>query len=122
MPQTANDRTKKREWLPVVISCSLLIGTAMWAATLLPSDAKPGVSVRRGNTTSAVTTQATVYARILRAWAGQVALFSAEGTEPLSVYESAVAALPPEEQQRLQEGIVLTNEEELAEVLENYGS
>lgn len=122
MPQKTNIRAKRKEWLPVVIACSLLIGTAMWAAALLPSENRAETQARRGEVSSSATTQTTAYARILRVWEGRVALFSSEGTEPLSVYEIVVAALPAEEQQRLQEGIVLKSEEELAELLENYGS
>ena len=55
-------------------------------------------------------------------WQGRVAVF--EGAEPLpsTVLETPVDSLPPADQQALERGIPVGSREELAGLLEDYGS
>ncbi len=101
---------RDRRWMPALIAAFVLIGAAAWASALLPS-APP----------RAVTQPTEAPQQVLRVWEGQLALFDG-AEEPSEVYEVAVASLPPEEQQRLSEGIVIESEEMLAALLDNYTS
>ena len=101
----------QRRMLPAVIACLILIGIAAWVSVLLPQESETdGTPVKQAEQ------------QILREWNGQVALFRGDAAEPTEVYEVTVAALPQEEQQRLQTGIVIDNEEMLAELIDNYTS
>lgn len=122
MPQTTEKRVKRREWMPVVIACALLIGSAMWASALLPLETEENPPAQRGVTP--ITTVATVsdYPRLLKEWNGRVALFLTDGSEPQTVYEVNVLTLPEEEQRMLETGITVNSEEELTAILENYTS
>lgn len=102
---------RDRRWMPALIAAFILIGVAAWASALLPVTSSP----------RAATQPSEVPQQVLRVWDGKLALF--EGTDkPSEVYEVAVASLPPEEQARLQEGIVIESEEMLAALLDNYTS
>lgn len=59
---------------------------------------------------------------LLGEWEGSVALFEPGGSEPLRVYDAAVAALPAEVRERLRQGIPLYDEEERDRLLEDYTS
>ncbi|MBP3435173.1 MAG: BofC C-terminal domain-containing protein [Clostridia bacterium] len=125
MPQTTDKRAKRREWIPAVIACSLLIGSAMWVGALLPLGPSEEAPTQRGgalNGTTATTAVTSSYARMLKEWDGQVALFIAGESEPLTVYEVDVRTLPEEEQRLLKDGVAVNSEEELAAILENYTS
>ncbi len=104
---------ERRRWMPVIISCLLLIGAATWASVLLPQP--KAQTLPKTQTTQ----QAVPY---LGLWEGKVGLFDGIRPEPVEVYEVTVAALPEEEQRRLQEGIVVENEETLAAWLDSYTS
>lgn len=59
----------------------------------------------------------------LRAWNGRLAVFRTGKDNPDAVYdEVAVAALPFQEQQKLQKGIEVTSKAELNRLLEDYTS
>ncbi len=101
---------RDRRWLPAIIAGLLLIGAAAWASALLPEN-PPGTA-----------TQPTASAQqTLCVWDGKLALFDG-ADEPIEVYEVAVASLPPEEQERVREGITIESEEMLATLLDNYTS
>lgn len=102
---------ERKRLMPVLIACVLLIGIAAWISALLPTEP---------DTKNAPTER--VAGRILREWNGQIALFESAVDEPVEVYEVTVAALPEEEQQRLRAGIVIEDEEMLADLLDNYTS
>ena len=108
MPETAKERN--RRWLPVIISCALLIGTAMWASVFIPQG-----SARA--TVPEVTEAAFPQTLCIRD--GRLLRLSADGVL-LERYDVAVLSLPVEEQQRLAQGIRIGSEEELAGMLENY--
>lgn len=101
----------QRRMIPALIACALLIGIAAWVSALLPEEP----------TEKSVPAEQ-VAQQMLREWNGQIALFEGDAAEPAEVYEVTVAALPKEEQQRLREGIVIDNEEMLAELIDNYTS
>ncbi len=121
MPKTTQKRTKWRGWMPAIIACAVLIGSATWVAALLPPRAEQ-VEPRSDGQASGGTVITTAYAKVLKEWDGRVALFSEGQAEPLTVYDIYVATLPEEERQLLKEGIVVNNEEALASILENYTS
>lgn len=104
---------ENRRWLPVIVSCLILIGSATWASVLLPES-------KADNPQKAQTAKEAL--PYLGLWNGKLARFDGIHSEPVEVYEVTVAALPEEEQRRLEEGIVLENEETLAELLDSYTS
>ena len=92
---------------------------------LLPLGPSEEAPTQRGgalNGTTATTAVTSSYARMLKEWDGQVALFIAGESEPLTVYEVDVRTLPEEEQRLLKDGVAVNSEEELAAILENYTS
>lgn len=66
----------------------------------------------------------TVTARyVLRDWHGRLAVFREGSAAPEQVYdEVAVATLPPAEQQRLQQGVIVSDRVMLRRLLEDYTS
>ncbi len=131
MPGNEGERERNRRWIPVVAACAGLIGAAMWASVLLPiGGGRRSATVSSGTTTPTATTTATgapttaaeAFPQLLRVWEGRLARFAVDGKQPLEVYEAEVTALPPEEQQRLADGVLVASEEELAALLENYTS
>ena len=60
---------------------------------------------------------------VLREWNGQLAVFRKGSTHPEMVYEDvAVAALPVQEQERLKQGIEVSDRSALNRLLEDYTS
>lgn len=51
---------------------------------------------------------------------GYVALWRSGSETPVRVYPYSLASLPPADQQALQEGIPVENQQELAHLLEDY--
>lgn len=58
----------------------------------------------------------------LGVWQGRVAVFEGESAQPASVLDTPVASLPAPDQQSLEAGIPVYSREELAGLLEDYGS
>lgn len=106
-------REDKHRWVPVMIACALLVGTAMWASTLLPSG---GERAAAGEVTSGD------FPQVLTVRDGQLVLLATDSNTVLERYEVYLSALPEEEQQRLTVGVTVSSEEELATLLENYAS
>lgn len=75
-------------------------------------------------TTTSPQTTSTVSAPIyiMGVWENKLALFIPPATSPDRVYDVYLTSLPEEEQQRLQEGIEIFDERELASLLEDYTS
>lgn len=107
---TEQAKRMDKRFLPAVIAALILIGTAMWVSVLLPETPADVQPAERG------------IQRVLREWKGQVALFEGNAEQPVETYEVVVDALPPEEQERLREGIAVESEEMLAALLDNYTS
>ena len=55
-------------------------------------------------------------------WEGKLAVFLAGSPSPHEVFDVYVSTLPPEEQQRIESGINVADEVELARLLEDYTS
>ncbi len=55
-------------------------------------------------------------------WEGKLALFETTADFPVKLYDVAITALPPEEQQRLRAGIPVRSDGELQALLEDYTS
>lgn len=55
-------------------------------------------------------------------WQGRVAVFEGENTQPASVLDTPVTSLPDPDRQSLEAGIPVYSREELAGLLEDYGS
>ena len=102
---------ERKRTLPVIIAVLILIGTAMWVSVLLPDNVDP-----KSQPSQPPAQQQ------LREWEGKIALFEGDATQPIEVYEVAIASLPSEEQQRLRDGIIIENEDMLVTLLENYTS
>lgn len=51
---------------------------------------------------------------------GFIALWRSPGGEPDKIFPYSVASLPPEDQQRLKEGIFIESEADLQRLLEDY--
>jgi len=59
---------------------------------------------------------------LLGEWNGQLATFSADGSDLWQVYNVYIKMLPPTEQTKLASGIPVENETELENLLEDYTS
>lgn len=57
---------------------------------------------------------------VLGCWKGYVALFEAGAEEPRQIFPSTVAALPPADQEALENGIIIRNKRDLEQLLEDY--
>ncbi len=55
-------------------------------------------------------------------WEGQLAVFTGNNARPTTLFEVAVASLPPAEQQRLLGGIAVYSAGDLERLLEDYTS
>ncbi len=55
-------------------------------------------------------------------WQGRVAVFEGEEPLPVTVLDTPAASLPPADQQALERGIPVYSREELAGLMEDYGS
>ena len=55
-------------------------------------------------------------------WQGRVAVFEGTGSQPVTVLETTVESLPERDQILLAEGIAVVSKEELASLMEDYGS
>ena len=58
--------------------------------------------------------------RIIGIWEGRVAVYRPQTDTPETVYDTAVSSLPAEEQQKLREGVAVTDSATLAQRLEDY--
>lgn len=97
--------------------------TALAGAALLATGitTAPLPEARQTEPAGDTVTAAVTY--ILRDWNGQLAVFRKGSGNPDMVYEDVpVAALPPEERQRLQEGVEVLSRAELNRLLEDYTS
>ena len=61
-----------------------------------------------------------IFSFILGVHEGRVALWRTPGGEPDTVFPYSAASLPPADQKRLEEGIVIDSEEDLMRLLEDY--
>ena len=59
---------------------------------------------------------------MLRSWCGKVAVYSPNGTEPVETTGIELKNLPSADQNELEKGIFISNDEELARILEDLGS
>jgi len=57
---------------------------------------------------------------ILGSWKGYVAIFRDGAEEPWQIFPRKVTALPPADQQALEEGILVRNQRDLDQLLEDY--
>lgn len=93
-------------------------GTVLLVLALIqaprPSSASAGG--RMGTTTVSLS-------YVVQEWNGQLAVFIKGQTHPDMIYEDvAVSALPPEEQERLRQGITVPDRAALNRLLEDYTS
>lgn len=95
-----------------------LAGTALLLAGVTAAPETPP------DRTSPVGDAVTVAARyVLRDWNGYLAVFREGSASPDQVYEEvAVTTLPPVEQQRLQNGVIVPDRAALNRLLEDYTS
>lgn len=110
-----NFKKEHDRWLVPVIACLVLVGATMWASVLIPEEQTP-LSV------PTEATQPTFPAQILKTWGGRLARFCADSDTPDEIYDVAVASLPAEVQAELAVGILVSSEEELVSLLENFTS
>lgn len=57
---------------------------------------------------------------VLGDFKGQLALFEAGNTEPVSVFDTYVSSLPPLDRQKLSKGIEVNNKEDLWALLQDF--
>ncbi len=93
-------------------------GSALAAAVLAVSILMVFWSARNAPSLSAMPPETTY--RVVGAWQGRVAVFLPDADRPEHVYDTPLAVLPPEEQQRLTEGIPVLSAACLQECLEDY--
>jgi len=59
---------------------------------------------------------------MLKSWCGKVAVYMPNGTEPVETTGIELKNLPSADQNDLEKGIYISNDEELARILEDLGS
>lgn len=57
---------------------------------------------------------------ILGSYKGYIALFEEGSTEPRQIFPNPVVSLPPEDQKKLEEGILVRSQYQLRQLLEDY--
>lgn len=95
-------------------------GALLWSSLYFGGKAEPDPPPVAVDPISNDTT--TAARRLLRSWEGKLALFTGDNPTPDEVYDVYIQTLPPEEQERLNQGIVIDTDEELAGWLEDYTS
>ena len=60
------------------------------------------------------------YLYVLREYDGKIALFAAEGTQPLYVFEKDAALLPEADRDAIRTGILIEDEVGLRQVMEDF--
>lgn len=58
----------------------------------------------------------------IREYEGKIAVFKNSDKKPMTVYESYTSLLPPQDRQKLQNGITVDNTTDLQEIIEDYTS
>ena len=53
---------------------------------------------------------------------GKIAIFRNEDTQPFIVYDSYISSLPQADQEKLKNGIIITNTDDLQRAIEDYTS
>lgn len=108
--------------LGAALLLTVLLIWAFWPTaepTPVPSSL-PAVPVPTSTPVQEPTTGPTGY--ILGVWDGKLAVFLAGSPTPDEVYDVYIVTLPEEEQQALQAGIAIPDEETLQKRLEDYTS
>jgi len=59
---------------------------------------------------------------MLKSWCGKVAVYSVNGTEPVRTTGIELKNLPSMDRDNLETGIFIANDDELARILEDFGS
>ena len=116
------EQVSRRHWILVI---GLALAMVLGAAALLWRPETAAVAEPRlqeeGNTQwSPAAAEVPPYR--VAVWQGRVAVFEGEESLPSTVLETPVASLPPADQQALERGIPVDSREELACLLEDYGS
>ena len=57
---------------------------------------------------------------VLGTWKGYVALFDQGAQEPKQIFPCPVEALPQQDQEALENGIIIRNQRDLQQILEDY--
>ena len=99
-----------------------LVILAIAVSAVLASCALAVLYVRYGRQISRVTENGEAAAYTLGVWEGKLAVYEGGAAFPMKLYEVSVSSLPPEEQQRLQDGISVASAGELQRLLEDYTS
>lgn len=102
-----------------VAAAALMIFLVAWTVRPAPD---PAPASSAGPSSSAGTTAPAAPRYYLGVWEDKLALFLPDSQTPDDVYDVYIATLPEEEQQRLRERIPITDEVELARLLEDYTS
>ena len=59
---------------------------------------------------------------MLKSWCGRVAVYAANGTEPMETTDIELKNLPSADQKELEKGIFIQSDTQLAQILEDLGS
>ena len=116
MPHSTVKNSRDR-FLPAVIACGVLIAAAVTARVLLPMDTPAGDTPQKKDTAA---TTAPQFQQQLKSFEGRLARFVDGRALPEEIYDVAIASLPAEIQQQLNDGILVHSEEELYQFLENF--
>ncbi len=120
------DHMKKQRWLlifPMLLCAAVFAYRPSVQNTPVPVQASADSEVLRPPTPPSSEQKATnPYMYELGIWQGQVAVFLPGGTEPVTVWEMPVTALPPYDQQSLEKRIAVADQQQLASFMEDYGS
>ncbi len=129
-PETGPRRPRSAVFFGFAVTMLVISGLLLWGGVLLRSRNPDPASAPPANNRPASSLvshpeeeSATAFARYrLGVWEGKLALFSEGRESPDEVYDVYIQTLPEAEQNRLQKGIVIQSEEELAGWLEDYTS
>lgn len=116
------EQVSRRHWILVIgVALAMVLGAAALLWRPEAAEVTEPRLLAEGNTQwSPAAAEVPPYR--VAVWQGRVAVFEGEEPLPFTVLETPVASLPPADQQALERGIPVSSREELACLLEDYGS
>ena len=106
-----------------ILSAAVLLSVAAIVGMLSagrPAAAEPDHTEPRSTVTTATTAPSVRYT--LGAWNGRLALYVPDNPYPQEVFDVFIRSFPPEERERLEQGIAVFSDAELKQLLEDYTS
>ena len=123
LPEGNNKRGLTGGAAAAIAGAAVLLVAVLVLVFYRPAAAPPPIdSSSTGVTAPSETTRGASLLCVIGEWEGKLAVFQPSGSSPSEVFDVYISSLPEEEQQKLQEGIPVYDEETLAGLLEDYTS